>query len=177
VRRGWIVVALLLSLGINLGLASVLVLRSRALAHWATERPDFEPGGRLAGVLDLGREDRREFLRVQRRLFDRVRAERDEIRRVRDEIRVELLSAAPDPERLEALLAEVSDHERRVNRAFVDSVLESREVLPPEALERYLRVIERMGPGRFGREGPGRGGERGPPPPEHERRGPLRPGR
>lgn len=172
-RRGWLVVALLLSLGVNLGLAGVQVARSRALARWAAERPGFEPGARLAERLDLAPAERREFVAVQRRLLERVRFERAAIQRLRDQIRAELLSESPDRARLDRLLEEVSSHERQLTRAFVESVLESRRNLPPEALERYLRFLERSGPGRGGAPEPG--GE--PPPDARDRRGarPRRP--
>jgi hypothetical protein len=173
VKRSWLVVALLLSLGVNLGLAGVLVVRSRALARWAAERPGFEPGARLAERLDLDPAERREFMAAQRRLFERARAERDAIQRLREEVRAELLSEAPDPDHLDRLLEQVSTHERQLTRAFVESVLESRRTLPPEALDRYLRFLDRFGPGR---PGPGEPGA-GPPPDPHDRRGrrPQRP--
>ena len=170
-RRTWLVAALLLSLGVNLGLAGAVLWRSRPAAdgrHGATG----EPGRRLADWLDLDGGERAGFLAVQRRLADSVVAERREIARLRSEIRRELLSDAPDRERLDGLVAELGEREQALDAAFVESVLASRERLSGRALERYLRFVERFGSSRGTRApgdetpwprrraGPGRGAPR-----------------
>lgn len=193
-RRWWLVVALLLSLGVNLGLVGAQIVRQRALAVWAGERPPggSEPGLRLAERLALDGAQREQFLAIQRRLAERVRDERRELGRLRRVLRDELIAPAPDRARVDRLLAEIAERQLALDRAFAEHVLESRELLDPEQLERYLVFLERFTAQRFGRPeeraeprlgrpderpeprfGPGRGGEPGaqrrPPPPEERR--------
>lgn len=166
-RRGWLVVALLLSLGVNLGLVGAAVVRRHALERWerirmGEERPPEGFGRRIAERLDLGEAERERFVAVQRALVERTAEGRRRIGELRRELRRELLAAAPDRPRIDALLDELGREEAALNRAFVDSVLDSREVLGARRTEAYLRFLERFAPG------PG-----GPPPPR-EPFGPLR---
>lgn len=167
-RRGWLAVALLLSLGVNLGLAAAVLLRSRPRAEPRLERGlEIEPGRRLADWLALDGAQRRAFVDAQRRLAASVVVERREIARLRRELRAELLADAPDRARLEALLAELSRRQAALDRAFVDGVVDSRGALSGRALERYLRFVERVGQPesdrpRFRRFGARRGGRPSP---------------
>ena len=184
-KRGWLVVALLASLGLNLGLVGVQIARARAAAAWSGDRgepggPD--PGARLADRLRLEGGERERFLRLQRRLAETVREERGQIGRLRHELRGELIAPRPDRGRIDDLLAGVAAHQEVLDRAFADSVLESRQQLSGRALEAYLRFVERFAqpgppggrePLRDRGEGP-RGPRRVPQPPPRE--GPDRPG-
>lgn len=172
-RRGTLVVALLLSLGVNLGLLGVAVARRGAGERWPrAERGEMLAperfGRRLADRLGVPDERREAFLGVQRRLAERAAGERRELLRVRLALRRELLAPAPDRVRVDALLDELAVRERALNRALVDSVLESRQTLSGRELERYLRFLERAGPGPGGppRHGFGGGGRRPAAPPE-----------
>jgi hypothetical protein len=183
-KRGWLVVALLASLGLNLGLVGMQIARARAAAAWSGERGDPggpDPGARLADRLRLEGGDRERFLRLQRRLAEAVREERGQIGRLRHELRAELIAPRPDRQRIDDLLAGVAGHQEALDRAFADNVLESRQQLSGRALEAYLRFVERFaqpgppGPREALRDrGEGaRGPRRGPPPPGE---GPDRPG-
>lgn len=172
-RRGTLVVALLLSLGVNLGLLGVAVARRAAGERWQrAERGETLPperfGRRLADRLGVPDERRDAFLTVQRRLAERTAVERRELLRVRLALRRELLAPAPDRARIDDLLDELADRERSLNRALVESVLESRQSLAGRELERYLRFLERAGPGPGGppRHGFGAGRRRPEAPPE-----------
>jgi len=179
VKRGWLVVALLLSLGVNLGLVGVAVARRAVDARWeraargAAEMPPPERlGRRLADRLGVAQGRREAFLAVQRRLAERTATERRELVRVRLALRRELLAPQPDRDRIATLLDELGERERALNRALVDSVLESRATLDGRELELYLRFLERAGPPPGGgprrRFGPGAGIDRprGEPPGE-----------
>jgi len=152
-NRGWIVVALLLSLGVNVGLVAVGLSR-RAAVHRALDAEPAGPppverfGRRLADRLDLDADRRERFVEVQRRLVERTAEERQAVQQVRLELRRELLSPEPDRERLEELLGRLSGREAALNRAFVENVLETRELLAGPELEAYLRFLERFAPGR-----------------------------
>lgn len=160
--RGWIVVALLLSLGVNVGLVAVGLSRRAAVERvieGPRERPPSEAfGRRLADRLDLDRERRERFLEIQHRLIDRTREERQGVAELRRELRGELLSPQPDRERIERLLGELGEREAAMNRAFVDNVLETRGALEGPELEAYLRFLDRFAPGGGGPHGERRPG-------------------
>jgi len=159
VKRGWLLVALLLSVGVNVGLVGVAVGRRVAFERWERVRegvgqPPEGFGRRLAERLGVPEERRERFQAIQRALVERTAAERREVVRVRLELRRELLAERPDRARVDSLLAELAGREAALNRAFADGVLDSRELLGGRELELYLRFLERAGPGG----GPGAGG-------------------
>lgn len=161
-KRGWLIVGLLLSLGLNLGLVGVAVARRVGLERWErVARGEAPPpsalGRRLAERLGVPEDRREAFLDVQRRLLERTVETRREIGRARLELRRELLAPRPDRARVETLLDELARLEEEMNRAFVEGVLDSRETLAPRELELYLRFLERAGPGMGPRGGPGGG--------------------
>ncbi len=167
-RRWWLVVALLLSLGVNLGLVGAQIVRHRALAAWRGDQPPGgpEPGAFLADRLALDKPQRTRFLEIQRQLAGTVREQRRELGRLRRVLRDELIAPTPDRARVDRLVGEIAERQLALDRAFVDHVLESRELLDGEQLERYLRFLERFTTQRFGRPeerpeqrfAPGRGG-------------------
>jgi hypothetical protein len=169
VKRGWLIVALLLSVGVNLGLVGVAVARRLGLERWErAARGEAPPpatlGRRLADRLGVPEERRDRFVEIQRELVERTFAERREVMRVRLELRRELLAPAPDRARIDELLAELGRREAALDRAFVDGVLASRETLDARELELYLRFLERAAPrpGFGPRGGPGGGPMAGP---------------
>lgn len=173
-RRSWLVVALLASLGLNLGLVGVQIARARAIARWTGDRGDPggpDPGARLADRLSLQGGERERFLRLQQRLAEAVREERGQIGRLRHQLRAELIAQQPDRQRIDSLLADVAAHQVALDRAFADSVLESRQQLSGRALDAYLRFVERFAqPGAPGGREPLRDRAEGPRVP---RRGPA----
>lgn len=182
-KRWWLVVALLLSLGLNLGLLGAQLARSRAQAIWRGERPFGAPapGARLAERLRLEEPLRGRFVELQGELAEAARAERRELARLRRTLRDELIAPEPERARVERLLDEIAARQRALDRAFVDHVLAGRELLAGEQLERYLFFLERFTAQRLGapeegaegRFGPGRFGQE-PPAPERDPRVPGR---
>lgn len=185
-RRWWVVIALLLSLGVNLGLVAAVATRKMA----ARQERGAEPGGpgprrqqemggeplprfrRLADHLGLEGEQRRRFLDLQRQLFEetvRVRMRQAENQR---EVRRELVSREPDRERIDALLQQSARDFLTLEQALAKNVVATRAILSPGQEEEYLRVISRMrppGPGGFGPQQPPRRRQ----PPMRERRFPA----
>jgi hypothetical protein len=168
VKRGWLIVALLLSVGVNLGLVGVAVARRAGLERWERaahgEAPPAALGRRLADRLGVPEERRDRFVEIQRDLVERTFAERREVMRMRLALRHELLAPEPDRARIDELLAELGRREAALDRAFVDGVLASRETLDERELELYLRFLERAAPrpGFGPRGGPGGGPMPGP---------------
>jgi len=180
VKRPWLALALLVSVGINLGFLGVALVRHRAIERWREVRagelpPPPEFGRRLADGLHLSPRERPRFLELQRGLAEHTLSGRREIFRLREQLRAELLAPQPDRARIDPLIAKLDERQSALNRALVDTLLESRRMLSGDELQEYLRMLDRFAPGRgpagasgpYGR-GPGRrlpGGDAGPPPP------------
>ncbi len=187
-KRGWLGVALLLSIGFNLGLIGMQLVRERAVERWERgERwSERDIGERLARRLELAGEERERFLVLQRRLGRSVLEARQRVHALRRELRDELIAPEPDRGRIDRLLTEIAAEQSAIDRAFTANVLESRAALGEEAERAYLRFVERFagaidpghglaprrpGGGRGGApprdrpdEPPARGEAAGPPP-------------
>lgn len=145
-KRSWLILALLLSLGVNVGLVGVALVRQRPFGGRIFDRPGpgWDPGARLADHLRLDGKERARFLEQQRQLAQAVRELRPRIARHERELRRELVAGNPDPARVEALQNEIADASRQLDRAFADNVLKTREILEGRAEREYLRFVERF---------------------------------
>lgn len=162
-RRWGLALALLLSLGVNLGILATLAVRRGA----PPERPrpeDRRPGPpaprgsleeipqrgvRLADRLGLEGEQRRRFLRIQGRFFVetvRLRTEQAEVFR---ELRRELSAPEPDRERIEELTRASARAHLALQQATARNVITTRELLDPDQERLYLDFISRLGPPRL----------------------------
>jgi Spy/CpxP family protein refolding chaperone len=172
-KKGWVWVALLLSLGVNIGVL-VTIGMSRARPQAPIDHPrqpgDMRPAERLARHLQLDGSQRERFMEIQQRLFQTVRGNREELVGLRSELRREVMSEAPDPHEVDRLLLRVGEIHMDLDRAMVESVLATRKLLDPEQQERYFEVLERIQRasewGGRGDRGRPRRPERRPPPPD-----------
>ena len=167
-KRGLLVLALVLSVGVNLGLLGAAVMRHRRSDHgdWMHDRfrdrvregeggRFGDPGARLADRLHLEGDVRQRFLARQRELAAKARELRPRIGELERELRRELTSPEPDRERVAAIPGELAAAQSELERAFADSVLQTRELLDGEAEREYLRFVERFpGSRRPFQEGP-----------------------
>jgi Spy/CpxP family protein refolding chaperone len=176
VRRWGLALALLLSLGVNIGILATLAVRRGAGAP--PDRPGRpeeprplppETGGeaeprrvlRLADRLGLEGEQRRRFVRLHGRFFVetmRLRMEQAETFR---ELRRELTAPEPDRRRIEELTRASARAHLALQEAMAKNVIAARELLDPDQERLYLDIISRIRP-------PGLAGEpdrpRRPPP-------------
>jgi Spy/CpxP family protein refolding chaperone len=188
VRRWWLVVALLLSLGINAGVVGVLLIqRLRDRGRPPLPGPGFGMGRApllaLADELRLSGEQRERFLQIQRSFFEQTLRDRQQLDEVRRDLRLEVLRRNPDRVRVDELLRQMSTLTGQLERAFVGNVLATREILTEEQQRRFLELVPRLRqqPGLTGGGRPFRpllhrllrGGER----PEPEPAGEAPPGR
>ncbi|MFL6201438.1 MAG: periplasmic heavy metal sensor [Thermoanaerobaculia bacterium] len=175
-RRWWVVIALLLSLGVNLGLVAAVATRRIAARHGQDPegppppRPDGpSPEGpgpqdlgdeplprfrRMADHLGLEGQQRQRFLELQRQLFEetlRVRMRQAETQR---EVRRELVSREPDRERINTLLQQSARDFLTLEQALAKNIVATRSILSPDQEEEYLRFIARMRPPGMGGFGP-----------------------
>ncbi len=133
-KRWWLLIALLLSVGINVGILATLAFQPRLAgpaAIPATGGPPpadplaGDPGvgpsdplpregrmppvvERMADELHLEGEKREAFVEIQRAFFEQTLAARSGMARIQREIRREVTSEDPDRERADRLLAEAA---------------------------------------------------------------------
>jgi len=167
-----VVIALLLSVGVNVGLVAAIVAgRFRAPAREERQPPPVARLQRLADRLGLEGEARRRFVAYQRSFFEDTARDRRRLAEVNRELRAELVSPSPDPRRIEQLTAESSALYQTLERALAGNVLATRKLLAPDQERIYLRLIRQLRPGRGPLSPPGappaapwRRGLEGPPP-------------
>lgn len=177
-KKPWLMIALLLSVGINIGvLATIGIARARdprpmRAGHERPDRPGREPGAmmeRIVRGLELEGEARDRFVEQHQRFFESLQGTQREMMRNRHELRSEIGSREPDRERIDALLAESARLQAELDRAFVDNVLATREMLTPRQQRAYLGILGRLRDrGDRGERGdrrrpPGEGRPGGPP--------------
>lgn len=145
-RRWWLVLLLLLSLGLNIGIFGTVVLRQlrdrRAAALLATDPVPTARLERLAGRFGLAGDDRRRFAEIQQRFFATVRRERRAMEELRLELRREITGKEPDRDRVEELIRTAVRHQEAIELAFAEAVLRSRELIDDPLQERrYMRFM------------------------------------
>jgi Spy/CpxP family protein refolding chaperone len=171
VKRWWLVIALLLSLGVNAGIVAALMVR-----RWSADRPQKTAaekpaalpnnqsgqggqggqGGvpqrviRLADQLGLEGDQRRRFISLQGGFFAetlRLRTDQAETQR---ELRRALSAPNPDQARIQALLQESGHVFLALEQALAKNVLDSRRLLNPEQERKFLKILGRLRPGNGG---------------------------
>ncbi len=156
-KRWWLVIALLLSVGMNVGLLVALALDRPAVTQKQQEALRPAAAGRipqLAARLGLEGVERRRFIQRQRQFFAETAVSRARLPEVRREIRAELTRPTPDRARIEELLRESGELFLSLERSLVVNVLDTRALLGPEQERRYIDLISRLqleGPGQLGR--------------------------
>jgi Spy/CpxP family protein refolding chaperone len=119
----------------------------------------------LADRLGLAGEERERFLDIQRRFFRETFRQRQEIHLHQRSLRQELVAPAPDRARVGEALERLSAAREELDRALIDAVLESRDLLDPPQEAEYLRFVARL-------RAAGEGGHPGGPPGNRFRRRP-----
>jgi hypothetical protein len=144
-----VVIALLLSVGINIGLfAAILAARLKAPAGEERQPPAVERLQKLADRLGLAGEARRSFIAYQRQFFFVTARDRRHLGSINRDLRLELISENPDPQRVEQLTAESAALYRTLERALAGNILATRKLLDPRQEKIYLDLIRQLRPGR-----------------------------
>jgi hypothetical protein len=162
VRRWWLVIALLLSVGLNLGILAAIAARRAGPPNARQPKPEIaSPGGdplpllpRLANRLGLEGEKRRKFLDLQWNLYQETSRLRLKLGEVHREVRRELTREEPDRQRVDQLLNESARIYLALERSLVTHVFATRELLDPDQERQYLALIGRL---RVANPGPGLG--------------------
>ncbi|MCP4661550.1 MAG: hypothetical protein GY856_39620 [bacterium] len=158
-KRWWLIIALLLSIGINVGILASRAWPPRDSSRQAApsapgpdraERPapqiDRVPPViyRLVDDLGLRGESRKAFIDIQRRFLERTISARTRVGRLQAELRRELAAAEPDRAAVDEFLDQLGAAYAELERAFVDDLLSSRELLDAEQEKLFLRFLGRI---------------------------------
>ena len=175
-RRWWLIIALLLSVGVNVGILAALAMRRAPHPERQPPPPLEEPapppgpeeGGppkasRLADRLGLEGEPRSRFLSLQQQFFERTVRIRLHMAETQREVRRELMSPEPDQQKIDVLLQDSARDFLSLEQALAKNVVESREILDPEQEREFLRFVSSLRP-QAGGFGPRPGRRPGPPP-------------
>jgi Heavy-metal resistance len=181
--RWWLVIALLLSVGLNVGILAAIAARRAGPPAQGGRPPqggqspanpanaDPVPRlGRLADRLKLEGDQRRKFLDIQWNLYQETTRERLQLNEVHRELRRELTRPNPDRQRVDGLLAESSRIYLSLEKSLVGNIFATRELLGPEKEKEYLKVVGRL---RIPNPGPGLANPAGPPPAQRRQGGIL----
>ncbi len=175
-KRWWLVIALLLSVGLNVGLLAAIAVRRmnpavRAAKAPAANQQQADPLPRLpqlANRLGLEGEERRKFLDIQWNLYQETSHLRLQLGEVHRHLRHELIQSPPDRAQVDRLLEESSRVYLALEKSLVGNILATRDLLGPEKEKQYLRLIGQLripNPGGFGPNagfGPGGGQQQRP---------------
>jgi len=146
-KKWWLIIALCLSVGLNVGIFATMLVQRRPADRPIEMRPRM-PGGRpvemLADRLELEGDDRQQFIRAQSELFRSVQTQRREIERLRHRLRQEMVAPNPDRAAVEEALGAISTAQTGLDRIFVDNVLMTRELLGPRQERLYFHFLERL---------------------------------
>ncbi|HEV8577765.1 MAG TPA: periplasmic heavy metal sensor [Thermoanaerobaculia bacterium] len=152
--RWWLIIALLLSVGLNVGILATIAARQSGRPQEVRNprAPEVANPGkdplpmlpRLADRLGLEGEERRKFLDLQWNLFQETSRLRLQLGEVHREIRREMIRDEVDRQRVDRLLAETSRIYLALERALVSNVLATRELLDPEQERQYMALIGRL---------------------------------
>jgi Spy/CpxP family protein refolding chaperone len=191
VKRWWVVIALLLSVGVNVGILATLATRRMGGPERQPPPPREEPApppgpeeegqepgeppraSRLADRLGLEGEPRRQFLDLQQQFFEKTVRIRRHMVETQREVRRELMSPEPDRQKIDALLQDSSRDFLSLEQALANNVVESREILDPKQEKEFLRFVATLRP-QAGGFGPRPDRRPGPPPWRPGGRRPLR---
>ncbi len=152
-RRWWLIIALLLSVGLNVGIFAVIAARRlgsglkgpKPQAGMVNPVADPLPRlPRLADRLGLEGEERRRFLDIQWNLYQETSHLRLQLGEIHRELRRELTRPTPDKAQVDRLLAESARIYLTLEQALVNNVLATRELLGPDKEMDYLKLIAQL---------------------------------
>lgn len=166
-KRWGLIVALLLSVGLNVGVLATLAVTGRASPSTS---PGPEPTSTAGPRFGMPGDPAPAAVEAQRQFMRELAGERFAVEALRRELRMELVAESPDRERVARLLGELAQRSSALEQRFAEFVLATRSQLGPEDEQRYLEMLRRIPELRERGPYPDRRWRGGPPPWEHERR-------
>ncbi len=183
-KRWWLVIALALSIGANIGILATRLVPARPEVQDVgaeDEGPDVSRPSprelprmvlRMTDEMGLEGQRRDAFIANQRKFFQGTLEARARVRRLQFQLRREVTADEPDRKAVEELLEQLTAARIDLERAFIDNLLDTREILDPEQQRRFQRFLGRLRQERddFDRRFQRPPGPRGGPRPREERR-------
>ena len=167
-KLSWLWIVLAVSLGINVGILATLGVQGADKEKESEKKtgeisPD-DRTGPIADRLGLEGEEREKFMQLQRGLVESSQGHREELEKMRREVRKELREDEPDRDRMDSLIADMAEISAAQEREYVETVMTTREILDDEQQGVYLQFLA---------QARARGGEGGRPGTQQQR---FRPG-
>lgn len=164
--RWWLVLALVLSIGVNVGLVASHLLDRRGasggegrlgvattgvesaaerMPRTAQRRQGIPPWiDRFADALALDGDRRHRFVEIQQRFVAALEERRVARHESQAALRHALLRPEPDRAEIERLVTELGAAQAAIEGAFADNVLASRALLEPREERRFLEALRRL---------------------------------
>jgi hypothetical protein len=141
----WLWIVLAVSLGINVGILATLGVqgadKEKDSEKKAGEISPDERTGPIADRLGLEGEDREKFMQLQRSLLESSKGHREELEKMRREVRKELREDEPDRDRMDSLIIDMAEISAAQEREYVETVMATREILDDEQQATYLKFL------------------------------------
>ncbi len=164
--KWWLLAFLMLSIGLNVGVLTTVAIQKKHDRKQLQDppKPSLERNrlaetrfNRLADALELEGPDREAFIQQQVLFAQEFEESRFHLRRAHAELRDLLV----DPEADAATALKASEEAGRaygeMDALLVKHVFKVRELLTPEQVSAYVRILNRIGPRVKGQSQPGRG--------------------
>ncbi len=145
-KRWWLVIALLLSVGVNAGILSILAIQ-RLRGPQETKRPAVRsttPFEKAADHLHLRGEKRQRFIAIHRRFFADSHKAQARLGVLHRQMRRQFSSSHPDENRIEQIIVELAEGYADLDRVVARTVLESRTLLDRRQEKAYLKMLSRL---------------------------------
>lgn len=167
-KRWWIVLLLLLSVGLNAGLlaqrrhekrereARIEERQARAAERRGEREPQARPLAdrliaRLVDKVGVQGENREKFIALQKDFFARTLATRERLRGSQKALRENLRSEKPDRPLADRQLAELAAAQEEIEAAFVDNYFAASALLDQDQQKRYREWIAEIRRNRWDR--------------------------
>lgn len=146
-KRWWLVIALLLSLGMNVGILAIMGLHRLGRPQSPPDLAATEGAARLARVadwLELEGDKRSRFLELQTEFLLAAEETRERVKRAKIGLRRQAMSRRPDRGQLDRLERELAEALAHMDRIFVDNVIATRGVLTRSQERKFFRILGRL---------------------------------
>ena len=144
-KRWWLVIGLLLSLGVNAGILAALAVgkfhRQEPRRHSAPFQGPVNDARNLARGVGLEAENAGDFRELHRRLFAAAREQRQRSMELRRELVSEVTAEEPDRDEIDGILLRISEIQLEMERALVATMFEARDLLDTSQEQRYVRFL------------------------------------
>ncbi len=142
--RRILIIALILSVGINAGVGTVLFSRQKEQKNAQKSTISWHRWSEsdIGTMLNLDERQIVEMESIQELFYTEISPLREKLREKRRELIVVLRGAQPDMEKVDAVLSEIAGLQTEIERSFFKKILRMKEILTPEQEETFFRLFE-----------------------------------